>query len=99
MLQAYELSHEKRYLAEAEKAASRLKGSGLHLLYQTNNTLLSGVVLARLWRVTGKKKYRDLSIVCVANMIARAWMWECDYGFAKHYTTSWGPLLCTNANM
>jgi hypothetical protein len=31
MLQAYELSHEKRYLAEAEKAASRLKGSGLHL--------------------------------------------------------------------
>jgi hypothetical protein len=48
MLQGYELSHEKRYLAEAEKAASRLKGSGLHLLYQTNNTLLSGVVLARL---------------------------------------------------
>ena len=90
MLQAYELSHEKHYLAEAEKAASRLKGSGLHLLYQTNNTLLSGVVLARLWRMTGKKKYRDLSIVCVANMIARVWMWECDYGFAKHYTNFMG---------
>jgi hypothetical protein len=90
MLQAYELSHEKRYLAEAEKAASRLKGSGLHLLYQTNNTLLSGVVLARLWRMTGKKKYRDLSIVCIANMIARVWMWECDYGFAKHYTNFMG---------
>jgi hypothetical protein len=90
MLQAYSLSHEKHYLAEAEKAASRLKGSGLDLLYQTNNTLLSGVVLARLWRMTGKKKYRDLSIVCVANMIARVWMWECDYGFAKHYTTFMG---------
>jgi hypothetical protein len=25
--------------------------------------------------------------VCVANMIARVWMWECDYGFAKHYMT------------
>jgi len=90
MLQAYALSHEKRYLAEAEKAASRLKGSGLHLLYQTNNTLLSGVVLARLWRMTGKKRYRDLSTVCIANMIARVWMWECDYGFAKHYTNFMG---------
>jgi hypothetical protein len=40
--------------------------------------------------MTGKKKYRDLSIVCVANMIARVWMWECDYGFAKHYTNFMG---------
>ena len=90
MLQAYSLSHEKRYLEEAEKAASCLKGSGLNLLYQTNNTLLSGVVLARLWRLTGKKQYRDLSVVCIANMIARVWMWDCHYGFAKHYTNFMG---------
>jgi hypothetical protein len=90
MLQAYALSQEKRYLKEAEKAALCMKGSGLDLLYQTNNTLLSGVVLARLWRLTGKKKYRDLSVVCVANMIARVWMWDCDYGFAKHYTNFMG---------
>jgi hypothetical protein len=90
MLQAYTLSQQKRYLTEAEKAASRLQGSGLDLLYQTNNTLLSGVVLARLWRMTGKKKYRDLSVVCVANMIARVWMWDCHYGFAKHYTNFMG---------
>jgi hypothetical protein len=67
-----------------------LKGSGLNLLYQTNNTLLSGVVLARLWRLTGKKQYRDLSVVCIANMIARVWMWDCHYGFAKHYTNFMG---------
>jgi hypothetical protein len=90
MLQAYDLSHEKRHLEEAERAALRMKGSGLNLLYQTNNTLLSGVVLARLWRLTGKKKYRDLSVVCVANMIARVWMWDCDYGFAKNYTNFMG---------
>jgi hypothetical protein len=90
MLQAYNLSEDKRYLEEAERAALRMRGSGLNLLYQTNNTLLSGVVLARLWRLTGKKKYRDLSIVCVANMIARVWMWDCDYGFAKHYTNFMG---------
>jgi hypothetical protein len=23
-------------------------------------------------------------------MIARVWMWECDYGFAKHYTNLMG---------
>jgi hypothetical protein len=90
MLQAYELSHQEGYLKEAEKAAMCMKGSGLNLLYQTNNTLLSGVVLARLWRLTGKKKYRDLSVVCVANMIARTWMWDCQYGFAKHYTNFMG---------
>jgi hypothetical protein len=90
MLQAYTLSHEKSYLKEAEKAASCMKGFGLNLLYQTNNTLLSGVVLARLWRLTRKKKYRDLSVICVANMIARVWMWDCNYGFAKHYTNFMG---------
>jgi hypothetical protein len=46
-----------------------------------------------------EEENRDLSIVSIANMIARAWMWECDYGFAKHYTNFMGPLLCTNANM
>jgi hypothetical protein len=90
MLQAYALSHEKRYLREAERAALCMKGAGLNLLYQTNNTLLSGVVLARLWRLTAKKKYRDLRVVCVDNMIARVWMWDCDYGFAKHYTNFMG---------
>jgi hypothetical protein len=24
-------------------------------------------------------------------------VWDCDYGYAKHYTNFMGPLLCTNA--
>ena len=77
MLQAWELSHEPKYLREAECAAQYLKGEGFNLLYQTNNTIFSAIALARLWRVTHQSIYLELSRICVANVVARLWMWNC----------------------
>jgi hypothetical protein len=94
MLQAWELSHESKYLREAECAAQYLKGEGFKLLYQTNNTIFSAIALARLWRITHQSIYLELSRICVANVVARFWMWNCSYGSAKKYDTfiGVGPL-------
>jgi hypothetical protein len=90
MLQAWELSQESKYLREAECAAQYLKGEGFNLLYQTNNTIFSAIGLARLWRITHRSIYLELSRICVANVVARFWLWNCSYGSAKRYDTFMG---------
>ena len=76
MLQAYEFTQERKYLDEAEASARRLKGLAFGILYQTNATAISSVALARLWRLTGKSVYRDLSTVSVASIMSHLWLWH-----------------------
>jgi hypothetical protein len=83
MLQAYELTRDQRYLAEAEEAARRIEGLGFKLLYQTNNTIMSAIALTKLWKATANRRYLDLGTICVANVIARMWIWNGEFGFAK----------------
>lgn len=90
MLQAYELTKEDLYLQEAEQAAKRLMKFEFDLLYQSNNTIMSGVALARLWRITNDRTYLELSYLCMANVLAKMWLWECDFGYGKDYSTFMG---------
>ncbi|RYD68663.1 MAG: hypothetical protein EOP83_00360 [Verrucomicrobiaceae bacterium] len=76
MLQAWELTADRKYLDEAEEAASKLTGLGFGVLYQTNNTVHTAVALGRLWKVTGNSLYRELSLVCMASVLSHLWMWE-----------------------
>lgn len=85
MMLAYDLSQDERYIAEAEKAAAKLRGLGFKLLYQTNVTSFGLSGLWRLYRKTGKNEYRELVNVLLANIFHNAWLWECDYGFGKSY--------------
>ena len=90
MMLAHQLYGDETYIGEAELAARKLRGLGFDLLYQTNNTMFSGDGLLRLWKATGNREYLELSIACIANVVAKMWIWECDYGHAKHYTTFMG---------
>ncbi|GAB3547886.1 hypothetical protein [Spirosoma fluminis] len=90
MIQAYELTQDEKYLKEAETSARMLMGKGFELLYQTNNTIMSAVTMAKLWRITSNRLYFDLSKVCMASVVAKMWMWDCQFGYAKHYTTFMG---------
>ncbi len=90
MLHAYDLSGERKYLEEAERAACSLVGLGFRLGYQFNATSFGAGALLRLWRETGNELYRDLSYVCLANIVRNFWLWECNYGHAKHYHTFMG---------
>jgi hypothetical protein len=85
MLQAWELTGKKRYLAEAEKAALKLKGLGFELFYQANNTSFSAGALLRLYKVTKKEVYKELSYLCLANVFKNVRLWDCNYGYGKNF--------------
>jgi hypothetical protein len=85
MLQAYELTGKKRYLDEAETAAKKLQGLGFDLFYQANNTAFSAGALLRLSKITGNKLYKELSYLCLANVLKNVKLWECDYGYGKNF--------------
>ncbi|MDO3628604.1 hypothetical protein [Mucilaginibacter sp. BT774] len=85
MLQAWKLTGKKRYLAEAEKSALKLKGLGFELFYQANNTAFSAGTLLRLFKVTRKEIYKELSYLCLANIFKNVRLWDCNYGFGKNF--------------
>ena len=76
MLQAYELTHEQKHMEEAERSAQKLACLAFGVLYQTNTTAFTAVALARLWRITGKSHYKDISIVCLASILSHLWLWH-----------------------
>ena len=87
MLQAWELTGEKRYLTEAEKAAMHLRGQGFDLFYQANNTAFSAGAMLRLYKITKKEIYRELSYLCLAGVFNNVKLWDCDYGYGKNFPT------------
>jgi hypothetical protein len=85
MLQAWELTKEKRYLDEAETAAKKLRGLGFSLLYQANNTAFAAGALLRLSKITGNEEYKELSYLCLANIFKNVRLWDCNYGYGKSF--------------
>ena len=85
MLQAWELTGKKRYLNEAEKAAKKLEGLGFELFYQANNTSFSAGALLRLFKITKKELYRELSYLCLASVFKNVRLWDCNYGFGQNF--------------
>jgi hypothetical protein len=87
MMQAWDLTKDGRYLEEAKKAARSLQGLGFNMLYQANSTIFSSGALLRLWKETGDELFLNLSFLSIANIFNNMWLWECNYGYAKDYTT------------
>lgn len=85
MLQAWELTGKKRYLAEAEKSALRLQGLGFELFYQANNTAFAAGAMLRLYKVTKNEVYKELSYLCIANIMQNTSLWDCNYGYGKNF--------------
>lgn len=85
MLQAYELTKEKLYLEEAQRAAHTLKGLGFELFYQANNTSFSAGAMIRLYKLTKNQEYLDLSYLCLANLFRNCRLWDCNYGYGKNF--------------
>jgi hypothetical protein len=87
MLRAYELTGDKKYLIEAERAAKKLEGVGMKIMYQANNTAFAAGALLRLHKITGKELYLILSYRCLASIFQNVQLWDCGYGFGKHVPT------------
>lgn len=87
MLQAWELTKDKRFLNEAEKSAHSLKDMSLEIFYQANNTTYGATAMLRLWKETKKPLYLDLSYLLLASIFKNMHIWNCNYGYAKNYPT------------
>jgi len=85
MIQAWELTGDHKYLTEAERAVQKLQGLGFKLFYQANNTAFSAGALLRLYKITGKQTYLELSNLCLANVFNNVHLWDCNYGYGKNY--------------
>jgi len=87
MVHAWKLTKDEKYLEEAKKAAKTLLGKGFGIFYQANNTAFSANALIVLYKETKEKVYLDLSYLCIAGIIKNMQLWECNYGYAKDYST------------
>jgi len=86
MLQARDLTGDKKFFDEAVKAVKKLEGVGFEIFYQANNTAFSAVTLLRLYKETNDKKYLELSYTCLACLFRNMQLWEGRYGYGKHYS-------------
>jgi len=87
MLQAFELTGDKKYLMEAERSAKKMKSLGMKIMYQANNTAFGAGALLRLYKITGKEIYLTLSYRCLASVFQNVQLWDCNYGYGKNIPT------------
>ncbi|MGY3212399.1 hypothetical protein [Mucilaginibacter sp. HD30] len=87
MLQAWELTKDKRYFEEAEKAARSLLDLGFDIFYQANNSAFSAGAMLRLYQETGDEVYMDLTYLFIANLFKNVSLWNCGYGYGQHFPT------------
>lgn len=97
MLQAWDMTGEQRYLDEASRAGRALAKRGFEIFYQANVTAFGALATFRLWKITGKKIFLDACYLGVANMFANMWLWDCDYGYGRNYTTFLGAIPVKDA--
>jgi len=85
MLQAFELTDDKRFLDEARAAIDAARGMRFELNYQANLTAWGASACLRLWRITNDEAYLDQSYVYLASFFHNAAIWESQIAHAKHY--------------
>jgi hypothetical protein len=90
MMLGYRMTKDETYLEEAKAAVKKMGSLGFGLMYQTNTTLLGAAAMGELYNTTGDQQFLDISILCIANVMYNAWLWECNYGYARKYTTFFG---------
>lgn len=97
MLLAWELTRRRTYLDEAIQGGRRMDGLGFNLAYQLNNTVLGALAMLQIWKATGDRAFLNRSFVCIANLFAHVWLWQCRYGTARYYNTFFGILPLKDA--
>jgi hypothetical protein len=90
MLQAWDLTGERRFFEEAEIAAKSLTQFGFDIFYQANNVAFSTKAMLRLYKETGDEIYLKLCHLCIANLLKNVAIWECEYGYGKNFPMFFG---------
>jgi len=85
MLLAWQLTKEKRFLLEASRALKSLDGLAFDIFYQANNTAFAAGAFLEMYKVTDDKHYLELSYCCLAGIFKNCQLWDCNYGYGKHF--------------
>lgn len=97
MLQAFELSRDRKYIDEAIRAIDASKGMRFDLNYQANLTAWGAAACIRLWRITEQKSYLAQSYVYLASFFHNAQMWDSNIGMAKAWKNFLGVTCLQDA--
>jgi hypothetical protein len=97
MLQAFEMSHEQRFLDEAMAAIAAAEGMRFDLNYQANLTAWGAAACIKLWRITADKHYLAQSYVYLASFFHNCEIWESEIGLAEKYSNFLGATCLEDA--
>ncbi|MEL0209325.1 MAG: hypothetical protein VW891_01790, partial [Novosphingobium sp.] len=97
MLQAFELTLERRFVDEAIAAIEAAKGMRFDLNYQANLTAWGAAACVRLWRITDRKDFLKQSYVYLASFFHNAQIWNSDIGMARHWRNFLGVTCLQDA--
>ena len=97
MLQAWDLTEDKRYIDEAKKAIDAMQSRGFEMAYQSNICAWGAIAALRLWLITRDDYYRDQSYVLIANFFRYTFVWESQIGSAAHYPIFLGVTSLSDA--
>jgi hypothetical protein len=97
MLEAFELTDDKRYLDEARAAIDAAVGLRFNINYQANLTAWGAAACLRLWRITNEPVYLQQSYVYLGSFFHNCQIWESKLGLAVHYSNFLGVTCLQDA--
>lgn len=97
MLQAFELTLERRYLDEATAAIEAAVGMRFDLNYQANLTAWGAAACIRLWRITNRKDFLKQSYVYLAGFFHNSQIWRSRIGLAANWDNFLGVTCLQDA--
>jgi len=97
MLQAYELTDDKRFLDEARAAIDAAMGLRFNVNYQANLTAWGAAACMRLWRITNRDVYLEQSYVYLGSFFHNCEIWESELELATHYSNFMGVTCLQDA--
>ncbi|MDB5708425.1 MAG: hypothetical protein JWL96_495 [Sphingomonas bacterium] len=97
MLQAFELTDDKRFLDEARKAIDAAMGLRFNVNYQANLTAWGAAACMRLWRITNEPAYLEQSYVYLGSFFHNCEIWESQLELAVHYKNFLGATCLQDA--
>jgi hypothetical protein len=97
MLQAFELTDDKRFLDEARAAIDAAMGLRFNVNYQANLTAWGAAACMRLWRITNEPVYLEQSYVYLGSFFHNCEIWESEIELAVHYKNFLGVTCLQDA--